>query len=155
MSHFAPISPRRPPSTARKVIRAVVGLAALAGLMVGCLAIVATSPPLPPTPAISPATTWDTPREAARPAVDTQAADGSLAGDGTYIVGVDVAPGTYRSKGADDVNGVCYWARLDSTLGDTDSIIANDGGKGAQVVTVKKTDKAFTSRGCAEWTKAS
>src|SRR5690606_14520514 len=29
-------------------------------------------------------------------------------GEGTYIVGVDILPGTYRSEG----NDFCYWARL-------------------------------------------
>lgn len=67
--------------------------------------------------------------------------------DGTWLVGTDIKPGTYRSS-----DGDCYWARLKDTSGDFDAIIANGNG-GNQVVTVKKTDKAFESARCAPWTK--
>jgi hypothetical protein len=65
-----------------------------------------------------------------------------------WLVGTDIKPGTYRSS-ADDS---CYWARLKNTNGDLDSILANSNG-GNQVVTIKKTDKAFESARCAPWTK--
>ena len=68
--------------------------------------------------------------------------------DGTWLVGTDIKPGTYRSSSDDS----CYWARLKNTNGDLDAILANGNG-GNQVVTVKKTDKAFESAGCAPWTK--
>jgi hypothetical protein len=72
-----------------------------------------------------------------------------IADDGTWLVGTDVKPGTYRSS----AEGDCYWARLKNTNGDLDSIIANGNG-GNQVVTIKSTDKAFeSSNGCAPWTK--
>ena len=73
----------------------------------------------------------------------------AIAEDGTWLVGADVKPGTYRSSSSGD----CYWARLRNTNGDLDSIIANGNG-GNQVVTIKRTDKAFESaNGCAPWTK--
>ena len=75
--------------------------------------------------------------------------------DLSLLGGGDVQPGTYRSAGLADSTGICYWARLKDTTGDMDSIIANDVGKGPQVVTVKKTDGAFSTRGCATWTRAS
>jgi hypothetical protein len=72
-----------------------------------------------------------------------------IAEDGTWLVGVDVKAGTYRSSNSGD----CYWARLKNTNGDLDSILANGNG-GNQVVTIKRTDKAFESaNGCAPWTK--
>ena len=66
--------------------------------------------------------------------------------DGTYLVGTDVKPGTYRSSGG----GSCYWARLSSVDGDFDAIIANNIGANP-VVTIKKTDKAFETARCGEW----
>jgi hypothetical protein len=43
-------------------------------------------------------------------------------------------------------------ARLESTNGDLDSIIANGNG-GNQVITIKKTDQAFETRYCGAWTR--
>jgi hypothetical protein len=68
--------------------------------------------------------------------------------DGTWLVGTDIKSGTYRSSSGDG----CYWARLKDTSGDFGAIIANGNG-GNQVVTVKRTDKAFESTRCAPWTK--
>jgi hypothetical protein len=70
-------------------------------------------------------------------------------GDGTYTVGVDIAPGTYRTVGAPSD---CYWARLSGTSGSFDDIIANDFANGWAVVTIAPTDKAFKTDGCGTWT---
>ncbi|MFF0269684.1 hypothetical protein [Kribbella sp. NPDC004536] len=70
--------------------------------------------------------------------------------DGVYLVGTDIKPGTYRNGSEGD----CYWARLNSTNGDFDAIIANGNG-GNQVITIKKSDKAFETRNCGSWTKIS
>ena len=74
----------------------------------------------------------------------------SIPGDGTYEVGVDVKPGTYVSKGPQDVN--CYYARLSGSDGFSD-IIANGNTSGQVVVTIKKTDKFFETNGCNDWSK--
>ena len=71
--------------------------------------------------------------------------DVKLPADGVSMVGVDVAPGTYRAAGE-----YCYWARLSGTSGEFSDIIANSNGPG--VVTIAATDKAFESRRC-QWTK--
>ncbi len=71
----------------------------------------------------------------------------SIPGDGTFLVGSDVQPGTYRSKGGSP----CYWARLSDVSGAPDGILANNVGQGPAVVAIKKTDKAFESNGCARW----
>jgi len=68
--------------------------------------------------------------------------------DGTWLVGTDIKPGTYRSSS----DGDCYWARLKNTSGDFEAILANGNG-GNQVVTIKTSDKAFESARCAPWTK--
>jgi hypothetical protein len=69
--------------------------------------------------------------------------------DGTYLVGADIAPGTYRTKAPADG---CYWARLKGTSGSSGDIIANSFGSGWQVVTIASTDKAFKTTGCGTWT---
>jgi hypothetical protein len=72
----------------------------------------------------------------------------AIAEDGMWLVGKDVKAGTYRSSSED----TCYWARLKNTNGDLDGILANGNG-GNQLVTLKKTDKAFESARCAPWTR--
>jgi hypothetical protein len=68
--------------------------------------------------------------------------------DGTWLVNKDIKPGQYRSA---NTSGGCYWARLKSTDGTLDSILANDNASGPAVVTIKPTDGAFTSSRCGEW----
>jgi hypothetical protein len=72
--------------------------------------------------------------------------------DGTYRVGVDILPGTYRSAGANPQGeSDCYWARLNS-LNPT-HIIINGLGTGPQVVTVQPGDTAFLTHSCLSWQK--
>jgi hypothetical protein len=68
-------------------------------------------------------------------------------GDGLYQVGVDIAPGTYRSAGGTG----CYWARL-KTL-DTNSFIDSNLSDGPQVVQIQPTDEAFNTKDCQTWQK--
>jgi hypothetical protein len=69
--------------------------------------------------------------------------------DGTYIVGVDIAPGTWRAGGSSG----CYWARLSGFGGTLDDIIANSFTTSASVVTISPTDQGFRSEGCGTWTQ--
>ncbi len=72
--------------------------------------------------------------------------------DGTYRVGTDIVPGTYRSGGANpEGESDCYWARLNS-LNPT-HIITNNLGAGPQVVTIQPGDKAFLTHSCLPWQK--
>jgi cell division protein FtsB len=73
----------------------------------------------------------------------------TFAGDGTFVVGTDIQPGTYRSSASPS----CYWARLSGLDGSVDSIIANDNTDGPVVVTIAPTDKAFTDARCGSFTK--
>jgi hypothetical protein len=68
--------------------------------------------------------------------------------DGTYQVGVDIAPGTWRA----DATSTCYWARLRNFGGGLDGIIANGNDPGP-VVTISASDKGFRSSRCGTWTK--
>ena len=72
--------------------------------------------------------------------------------DGTYRVGVDILPGTYRSAGPrPGGESDCYWARL-SSLNSTD-IITNDISTGPQTVKVLPADTAFLTHSCQTWQK--
>ncbi|BBX24750.1 hypothetical protein MTER_41610 [Mycolicibacter terrae] len=65
--------------------------------------------------------------------------------DGTFAVGTDILPGTYRSDGPRDGNA-CYWRRVSS--GKTvDSAMT----KKPQVVLIEPTDTAFRTDRCAPW----
>ena len=88
----------------------------------------ATEPPPTTTPVPGPATTF---------------------GDGTYIVGVDIEPGTYRNGGA----GSCYWERLSGFGGSFDDIIANDNNDAVAIVTISASDAGFSVTRCGTWTR--
>ena len=70
--------------------------------------------------------------------------------DGTYVVGDDIKPGTYRTGRIYDS---CYWSRTS----DHGKILANDfitnAPKGARV-TIRKSDGGFESSGCGAWVPA-
>lgn len=64
--------------------------------------------------------------------------------EGTYAVGSDILPGTYRGE----VNGEFgYWARLSSTTGMVSGIVANDVVRGPFVLTIIASDAAVELRG--------
>lgn len=71
----------------------------------------------------------------------------SIETNGTFIVNKEIAAGTYRTDGKSG----CYWARLRSF--DTNDIIDNNVGDGAQVVRILPTDAAFMTRSCGIWRK--
>ncbi|MBV9162968.1 MAG: hypothetical protein JO281_15755 [Pseudonocardiales bacterium] len=73
-------------------------------------------------------------------------------GEGRFVVGTDIAPGTYRTTGPSG-HLDCYWERLKDTSGGTDSIIANNLGRGPATVTIDNSDGAFQTRWCNTWTK--
>jgi hypothetical protein len=77
--------------------------------------------------------------------------------DGTHEVGPDLAPGKYKTAGPDpdSIVSSCYWARLNSTDGDFDSIITNGNTQGPATLTVKSTDAAVEFSGGCVWTKTS
>ncbi|MGW6889148.1 hypothetical protein [Streptomyces chartreusis] len=75
-----------------------------------------------------------------------------IPGDGTYVVGKDIKPGTYRTEGpADTAIPNCYWARLRGTSGEFNEIIANGNTAGPTTVTISANDKAFQTTGCKTW----
>ena len=80
-------------------------------------------------------------------AAEKAAQANTFAGDGTYLVGTDVQPGTYKA----DASPGCYWARLKSL--DTSDIIDNQNPDGPVVLQILSTDKAVEVARCAEFHK--
>ena len=68
-------------------------------------------------------------------------------GDGTWIVGTDIAPGLYVAPGS----SLCYWARLSGFGGTLDEIKANDVGVGRKLVAIAPTDAGFETSNCGRW----
>ncbi len=71
-------------------------------------------------------------------------------GDGTYQVGKDIQPGTYRTRVG---SPGCYYARLSGFGGTVGEIMANNNTDAPAIVTIAATDKGFQSNGCGTWTK--
>ena len=76
-------------------------------------------------------------------------------GEGTYLVGSQIAPGTYQTPGTTTEFGGA-WYRLSGTTGDNSEIIAVESVKGPATMTVLPTDHAvkFVGGGIT-WTKIS
>lgn len=73
----------------------------------------------------------------------------SIAGEGIYVVGRDIAPGVYVSP----ANSDCYWERLSGLSGDFNDIITNGSGGGQQYIRVLPTDVAFSTSNCNTWSR--
>ena len=88
-------------------------------------------------------------REGAVAATEQQIAANTI-GPGTYVVGVDMQPGTYRPESA--VSSSCYWGIYKSGT-NGDDIIDNDiPGGGFPTVTVSE-GQDFSSTRCGNWVK--
>jgi hypothetical protein len=73
--------------------------------------------------------------------------------DGSYVVGPDVAPGTYHTEGP--VVGSpnpCTWDRLADTKGNI--VIAHDSVRVPATVVIVSGDAAFKTTGCQPWNLA-
>ncbi len=77
---------------------------------------------------------------------------GDVKGDGgMFKVGVDIAPGTYKSTGNTD--DMCYWERAKDAEHGLESIAANENVTGNGIVTIAPGDKYFKTSGCQDWKK--
>ena len=71
--------------------------------------------------------------------------------DGSYVAGVDIAPGRYVSDGPAD-DGECVWHRTSPVGAGADGTgIGGHQARGRQVVEVSDQDVGFYSAGCGEW----
>ncbi|MEX0681993.1 MAG: hypothetical protein WD904_06905 [Dehalococcoidia bacterium] len=71
-------------------------------------------------------------------------------GKGTWLVGEEIAPGTWRNSDSSDD---CYWERLSAFTGKLADIIANEFDDTIQTVEIKSTDVGFSSNRCGTWTR--
>jgi hypothetical protein len=102
--------------------------------------------PAPSGPAPGPA-----PAPSAAPTPGAAPAGGpktSITTDGTFVVGTDIAPGTYASAGPVG-NGTCYWKRMSNAA--SDNTIDNALSKKPQIVQIDPTDAKFKTDGCQAW----
>ena len=88
-------------------------------------------------------------RESAVTATEQQVAANTI-NEGTWTVGVDVEPGTYRTK--DPVTGSCYWAIFRSGT-NKDDIVQNDIVKGGSPTVTISAGQDFETSRCGSWVK--
>lgn len=62
---------------------------------------------------------------------------------GTYLVGRDIRPGTYKGEAGADILESCYWARLSDVAGGMEGVLANDNANGSYFVQVLPSDFAL------------
>jgi hypothetical protein len=75
---------------------------------------------------------------------------GTIPGEGTFLVGTDIAPGTYRSGPSRDVP--CQWW-TQSQLGNDNSQTGFDSSNGQTYATIRPTDASFHTQFCQTWIK--
>ncbi|MCX5406789.1 hypothetical protein OHA37_23305 [Streptomyces sp. NBC_00335] len=73
---------------------------------------------------------------------------------GMLKIGVDIAPGTYKSAGSTEDGSGCYWERTKDASGSIDTIIANENPEGQAVVTIAAGDGFFATVDCQDWKKS-
>ncbi|MEO7018838.1 MAG: hypothetical protein ABI234_01645 [Ktedonobacteraceae bacterium] len=113
-------------------------------------AVTSASTPLSavtPTPHSSPAPT-PTPKPTATPS-PTPIPYAHFS-DGTFVIGKDIQPGTYRTR---EASSGCYYARLKGFGGTLGEINANNNTDNPAIVTIFPTDAGFQSNNCGTWTK--
>ena len=75
----------------------------------------------------------------------------SIDGDGLFIVGKDIAPGTYATAGPVGDHR-CYWRRMNNPDPHAkNNVIDSAMSAKPQVVLIDATDKAFKTSGCQPW----
>lgn len=143
----APV-PRQQPAKKRRPWLWIVGALAVL-LVIGMFNAVAGSGSAPASAPPGQAASSAQPTRASAP-TSTPAPTFAHFGDGTFIVGRDIQPGTYRTRQG---SASCYYARLKGFGGTVDEIIANDNTDDTAIVTIAASDKGFQSTGCGTWTK--
>ena len=78
----------------------------------------------------------------------------TLSGDGRLTVGVDIAPGTYRTAGPASPTHDCSWSRRGQGA-EGETVLASGVPTAPATVTLRPGDAVFVTRGCAPWTRGS
>lgn len=134
----------------------VIGFLIVVLVIIGAAAVGSSTPPaygsLPGQPGLNaglaplvPASAPDSPAAPSGPA--------SSFDEGSYEVGTDIQPGTYKTTGSNLEGLPCYWARYSDTSGEFSGLITNELGNGPMVVTVKPSDAMVQTSGCNTWHK--
>jgi hypothetical protein len=149
------MAPQKPKS--RKRLWLIIGVVVILLIVIGSIASNANKSSQPTT-TIQPAQPTVVPTQVpAQPTVvptqaPTQPKTASFATftDGTFQVGSDIKPGTYRTQTG---SPGCYYARLKGFGGTIDDILANNNTDNPAIVTILPSDKGFVSQNCGTWTQ--
>lgn len=116
----------------------IAAAAALAVVSWGASTAVAVADPTPAPPG---------------PAAPAGGLKTTIDGDGLFIVGKDIAPGTYATAGPVG-DKRCYWRRMNNVDPHAkNNVIDSAMTAKPQVVLIDETDKAFKTSGCQPWLK--
>jgi len=74
-------------------------------------------------------------------------------GDGTWLVGQEMAPGIWRNNGYISTGFRCYWERLKGFSGDWSDVLGSNSSSVIDTVEIKSTDAAFRSEHCGTWSQ--
>ncbi|MGH2461998.1 MAG: hypothetical protein ACRDFZ_00030 [Candidatus Limnocylindria bacterium] len=81
--------------------------------------------------------------------------EGPISDDGVFIVGTDVAPGTWTSTASSDADVRCFVELLIGFGGNELEVSFRDFTEsGGMTVTIEETDHGFSTEGCGTWTRA-
>lgn len=106
----------------------------------GALPIAAPAAATPGTPV---------PQPTLRPVEVSPPLAAAIVGDGSWLIGKQIKPGTYRTPG---LSTSCYWAlRSNLSYSDGATIVSSYGRRGAQTVALGPNARAFVTYGCGRW----
>lgn len=77
----------------------------------------------------------------------------TIPGEGTYRVGVDISPGTYKSLGT--TSSACSWTTHSSMASNGNEIDGNASFGGQLYADIPATAVMFETHGCLPWVKVS
>jgi hypothetical protein len=157
MSYATPTPSRAPkkglsPLAIAAIVVACLALVCVSVAIIGAIGSAVDDKPKPTetldlgAPASTPA-----PASTAAPATTKAAGPATQIEDGTWLVGEDVAPGTYRLA-APVSSGMCYWGIYKAGTNQAD-IVDNGVETGGRPTVTLKAGQEFKSSGCGTWMK--
>lgn len=158
-SNYPPIPPKK--NTGLIVVALIVGSFMLLGIggVIGVghrETIVVTTPgptiiTVGPTTTVTATTTMTTAATTAATTAPTAAGATTGITDGTYLVGTEIASGTYKSSGGMATDSMCYVETQDKAGNVLDGEIGLGGG--SMTFKIPPDAYKFKATGCGTWTK--